>query len=54
MRVRSLLRRRAGQAAVSQAVSDLRASKRFEFTPAGEATLRGVDEPVALDEVRAS
>lgn len=37
-----------GQVLVSRVVADLCAGKGFEFTPAGDATLKGFDEPVAL------
>ena len=38
---------------VSRVVADLCAGKGFEFTSAGDATMKGFDEPVALFEVRA-
>jgi class 3 adenylate cyclase len=38
---------------VSRVVADLCAGKTFQFASAGEATLKGFDEPVALYEVRA-
>ena len=37
-----------GQVLVSRVVMDLCAGKTFEFTSAGDATLKGFDEPVAL------
>jgi class 3 adenylate cyclase len=42
-----------GQVLVSDVVRQLCAGKTFAFTSAGEATLKGFDEPVALYEVRA-
>jgi adenylate cyclase len=40
-----------GQVLVSRVVRQLCAGKTFEFTSAGEATLKGFDEPVTLYEV---
>ncbi len=40
-----------GQVLVSNVVRELCAGKGFEFTSAGDATLKGFDEPVALFEV---
>jgi class 3 adenylate cyclase len=37
-----------GQVLVSRVVMDLCAGKTFQFTSAGEATLKGFDKPVAL------
>ncbi len=41
-----------GQVLVSDVVRQLRAGKTFQFTSAGDATLKGFDEPVTLYEVR--
>ena len=43
-----------GRVLVSRVVADLCAGKGFDFTPVGDATLKGFDEPVALFAVRAS
>ena len=43
-----------GQILVSRVVADLCAGKGFEFTSAGDATMKGFDTPAALFEVRAS
>ncbi|HJM89428.1 MAG TPA: adenylate/guanylate cyclase domain-containing protein [Dehalococcoidia bacterium] len=43
-----------GQVLVSRVVMDLCAGKTFEFTSAGDATMKGFDEPVALYAVRGS
>ena len=40
-----------GQILVSRVVADLCAGKGFEFTSAGDASMKGFDEPVALFEV---
>ncbi len=42
----------AGQILASDVVRQLVAGKRFTFADNGEATLKGVDEPVRLHDVR--
>ena len=42
-----------GQVLVSRVVADLCAGKGFDFTSAGDATMKGFDEPVALFAVQA-